>query len=78
LLAQTSFVSDADIRVIPSHIELAAKDAPILAAAVAASADFLATGDWRHFSLLYDTVVSYVRIIKPTEFLRLHKDRLIE
>jgi predicted nucleic acid-binding protein len=77
LLAQTQFVSDADIRSIPPHITLAAKDQPILAAAISASVDYLATGDKNHFALLYNGTVSGVRVVSPAHFLAAHKDRLL-
>jgi predicted nucleic acid-binding protein len=71
-------VSDADVRLIPASIHLVAKDAPILAAAIAASVDYLATGDNNHFGALHGTIVSGVHIMKPTEFLLLHKPRLLK
>ena len=77
LLTRTRIVSDADIRLIPSSIALAAKEAPILAAAIAASVDYLATGDKNHFAHLYHTILSGVYVIPPADFLALHKDRLI-
>ena len=77
LLARTQFISDGDVRFVPAGIALAAKDRPILAAAIAASVDYLATGDRKHFALLYDKVVSGVRIVSPPHFLVFHKDRLI-
>ena len=76
LLQRTEIVSDADIRMIPDHIKIIAKDASILAAAIAASADYLATGDKNHFGHLYNTTVSGVHILEPSEFLSLHDDRL--
>lgn len=41
------------------------KDAPILAAAVAAGADLLVTGDRTHFGHLEGRVVGSVRIVSP-------------
>jgi predicted nucleic acid-binding protein len=78
LLAQTQFVSDSDVRLIPSDVKLAAKDQPILAAAIAASVDNLVTGDTKHFGLLYGTAVSGVLMLNPAGFLRLHKERLLD
>jgi predicted nucleic acid-binding protein len=77
LLAKTQFFSDADGRFIPSHIVLVEKDRPILAASIAASLDYLVTGDKNHFAHLYNTAVSGVHILDPATFLKLHKDRLI-
>jgi predicted nucleic acid-binding protein len=78
LLAQTEFVSDADVRMIPADIGMVAKDQPILAAAIAASVDYLATADKKHFAHLYGTRVSGVLIMNPASFLDMHEDRLPE
>ncbi len=43
---------------------LPAKDAPVLAAAIAGKADALITGDRAHFGHLYDQTVSGVRVLK--------------
>jgi len=77
LLERTQIISDADIRFIPSHIALVAKDAPILAAAISASVDYLVTGDKNHFARLYRTTIAGTYVISPADFLNLHKDRLI-
>ncbi len=77
LLARTQVISDADLRFIPSDIAVVTKDAPILAAAIAASVDYLATGDKNHFAHLYRTTVAGVHVISPTDFLNLHEDRLL-
>jgi predicted nucleic acid-binding protein len=76
LITRTEIVSDADIRFVPAHVVLVAKDRPILAAAIAASVDYLATGDKNHFGLLYNNTVSGVRILSPADFLTIHKNRL--
>ncbi len=77
LLARTQINSDADVRIIPSHVALTAKDAPILAAAISASVDYLATGDKNHFAHLYTTTVAGVYVISPADFLNLYQDRLV-
>jgi predicted nucleic acid-binding protein len=76
LIAATKMVSDADSGFVPESIQLAEKDRPILAAAIAASADYLITGDSNHFERLYGSV-SGVRIISPSEFLGLYEDRIL-
>jgi predicted nucleic acid-binding protein len=76
ILVLTQFISDADTRIIPSHIQLVAKDRPILSAAIAASVDYLVTGDKNHFALLFNTSLSGVRILRAVDFLALHADRL--
>jgi len=78
LLAKTRIVSDADNRLIPSYVRLVEKDRPILAAAIAASLDYLVTGDKNHFAHLYGTAVSGVQIISPSDFLSIYEDRLPE
>jgi predicted nucleic acid-binding protein len=78
LLTRSEIISDGDVQFIPSHIRLATKDAPILAAAIFGSVDYLATGDKNHFKHLYGTSVSGVYIISPADFLALHRDRQVE
>lgn len=41
------------------------KDAPILASAVTAGADYLVTGDKQHFSPLYGKIVGSTKILDP-------------
>ena len=77
LIAATKMVSDADSDFVPESIELVEKDRPILAAAIAASVDYLITGDKSHFALLYGIQVSGVYVIGPAEFLSLFEGRLI-
>jgi predicted nucleic acid-binding protein len=50
---------------------LAANDAPILAAAVAAGVDLLVTGDLTHFGHLFGSEVGGVRVVSPAEALAL-------
>jgi predicted nucleic acid-binding protein len=45
------------------------KDAPILAAAVAARADLLVTGDRKHFGYLCGTTLRGVEVVAPAEAL---------
>jgi predicted nucleic acid-binding protein len=74
---RAQIVSDADVRLIPPNATLAGKDQPILAAAIAGSVEYLATGDKSHFAHLYNKSVLGVRILTPRDFLDLHEDRLI-
>lgn len=55
---------------VPDSVELAEKDRPILAAAIASRSTHLLTGDFRHFGHLFGCVVSGVRIMRPAEYLR--------
>ena len=77
LLTKTQLVSDANLRFIPTDITLAEKDQPILAAAIAASVDFLVTGDKNHFGHLYNSRVAGVVVVTPADFLDRNAHRLI-
>jgi len=48
---------------------LPAKDVPVLLAALGAGADFLLTGDKKHFRHYFDTQVAGLTIMKPKPFL---------
>ncbi|MGP8252987.1 MAG: putative toxin-antitoxin system toxin component, PIN family [Terracidiphilus sp.] len=50
-------------------VALPPKDLPVLAGAVQAKADFLVSGDKKHFGPLFGRIVCGVRIIAPTELL---------
>lgn len=76
LAAKTRLVSDANTAFVPNHIQLAEKDKPILAAAIAASVDYLITGDKNHFSHLYSRTVAGVSILPPSTFLAAFNCRL--
>ena len=47
------------------QIELAAKDRPILATAIACKCDYLVTGDKRDFGHLFDQIIGGVTVITP-------------
>jgi len=55
---------------LPKHIRLAPKDVPILLAAIYGKADFLLTGDLRHFGKFYGTRVAGVLVLRPAEFFK--------
>ena len=78
LRARTEVVADSDVQLIPSRVNIVEKDKPILAAAMAASVDYLVTGDKNHFSHRYGQVVSDVCVLPPAEFLDLFVDRLFD
>lgn len=79
LLAKTSFVTDPLHPFLPSKITLPGKDQPVLAAAIAAGADYLITGDKNHFGRWMrapiPTHLGELTIIVPAEFLDKHLDR---
>lgn len=53
---------------LPSRIRLEAKDRPILLAAISASADYLITGDQRHFGHLYAERIEGVLVLRPAQY----------
>ena len=57
---------------LPETLEanLPAKDLPILAAAVAAKAKFLITGDKRHFGAHFGRKIHGIAILRPADYLR--------
>jgi predicted nucleic acid-binding protein len=61
---------NATVQASLAEIVLPDKDRPILAAAVAAKADFLLTGDIRHFGRYFNQTVCGVRLLRPAEFLK--------
>jgi predicted nucleic acid-binding protein len=80
LLSQMHLVSDVSGAFLPRGIVLPSKDAPILAAAVFAGADYLITGDKHHFGRWMNspirTHLGQLIIQEPAQFLVDHKDRL--
>ena len=75
LLEDVEIVSDeagmgATFQILLQEIVLPDKDRPILAAAVAAKADFLLTGDIQHFGRYFGQILCGVRILRPAEFLK--------
>lgn len=69
LLARTEIFADPASCVLPPEVNLVEKDRPILAAAIHARADFLITGDKRHFGRLYHQTIAGVCIVSPADFL---------
>jgi predicted nucleic acid-binding protein len=80
LLEQTHFVSDVPGALLPQEIRLPTKDAPVLAAAIHAGADFLITGDRHHFqrwmNVPVKTRLGQLIVQEPARFLDEHLDRL--
>lgn len=68
LLESVTVVGEAPERAL--QVELAAKDRPILAAAIEARATCLLTGDLRDFGRFIGRSVEGVRIAQPAEYLR--------
>ena len=71
LAAKLSMVDAPRQGALPAGVELVAKDAPILLAAMEARATHLLTGDRAHFGALYGKMVAGVKILPPAEYLKL-------
>jgi uncharacterized protein len=50
-------------------IDLPEKDAPVLMAAISAGADYLLTGDVKHFGTFFDKTVMGVQILMPRDYI---------
>lgn len=50
------------------NVRIDSKDRPILLAAIHGRADYLLTGDGRHFGHLYGTCVEGVILLRPAEY----------
>jgi len=77
LLEQVRRVREPPARIVARAMTLGLpnKDAPILAAAVAAEVDALVTGDKRHFGAFYGQRVEGVLVLPPLEALVLVLER---
>ena len=53
---------------MPDRIRLDPKDQPILLAAIYGKADYLLTGDVRHFGHLYGKRIEGVRVLRPVAY----------
>jgi len=72
-LAKTIHFLDDFTRSLPGGVSIADKDIPILMAAVHARADYLLTGDIRHFGRYFGKKIEGVTIILPGKYLKLRK-----
>jgi len=76
LVAQMDVIADAPSEAtIPPEVQLPDKDRPILQAAIDAGADYLLTGDVRHFGPYFGQTIGGVTILRPAEYLRSKKKR---
>jgi len=57
----------------PKEVNLPEKDEPILLGAINAKADYLLTGDIRHFGAYFGKVIEGVKILRPAEFLDINR-----
>jgi predicted nucleic acid-binding protein len=63
-------VASSGLAELPAEVVLAEKDRPILAAAIAAGATHLQTGDVSHFGKLYGKTVMGVLVMRPAGYLQ--------
>lgn len=69
LMKQVRLVPDAPSPNLPEGLSLRTKDLPILAAATAAGATHLITGDRRDFGAYYGKRLAKVLVLPPREYL---------
>jgi predicted nucleic acid-binding protein len=58
-----------DLKLSPK-VRLDSKDRPILLAALYGKADFLLTGDGRHFGHLYNKRIEGVTVLRPAQYFK--------
>jgi hypothetical protein len=71
LIARMRMVSDRPDLLLPDGIVLPEKDKPIYLAALGAGADYLITGDKKHFSAYFNRSRMGLTVMEPMPFLRL-------
>jgi predicted nucleic acid-binding protein len=59
---------------LPRGISLPEKDIPILLAAIEAKANYLLTGDLRHFGPYFGKKIGGVTVLSPGKYLKLRED----
>ena len=69
LMRDVRVVPDVSSTALPDGVELRVKDVPILAAAIAAGATHLITGDLRDFGPHFGNRIGGVLILPPREYL---------
>ena len=68
LVAALSIVNAPQGLTLPGNIRLDAKDQPILLSAIHGKAEFLLTGDARHFEHLYGKRIDGVMVLRPAQY----------
>lgn len=68
LLQSVELISALSGMPLPEGVNLPAKDAPILLAAIAANATHLLTSDLKHFGPYYERIVEGVLILSPAGY----------
>ncbi|MFA6058624.1 MAG: hypothetical protein WC756_10535 [Taibaiella sp.] len=70
LMKSVELITNYPLDNIPANITLRKKDMPILAAAIAANASHLITGDYRDFGKLFFKKIKTVTVLPPVEYLK--------
>jgi len=65
---------EATERALPNGISLPQKDAPILLAAIHARANYLVTGDHRHFGRYFGQRIEGLIIVPPVRYFKIRSD----
>jgi uncharacterized protein len=73
LVQSVEIVDEPQGRTLPEGVRLAAKDIPILLAAIESRASYLLTGDKDHFGAYFDQAIHGVLILRPAIFLNLRR-----
>jgi uncharacterized protein len=68
LTAALTIVKLPQIPKLPSNLRIDSKDRPILLAAIYGKADYLLTGDGRHFGHLYGRRIEGVMVLRPAQY----------
>jgi predicted nucleic acid-binding protein len=68
LAAAVATVDAPQTSELPGNIRLDPKDQPILLAAIHGNADYLLTGDARHFAHLYGKRIEGVLVLRPAQY----------
>ena len=70
LTQNTTLIDAPDHAILPDGVELVAKDAPILLAAIESRATHLLTGDRTHFGTLYGRKIAGVKVMPPAAYFK--------
>lgn len=76
LISNTKLCPDPNPAILPIGVHVVEKDRAILAAALSTQADYLLTGDKRHFRHLYSNRIEKTMISSPADFLNQYGYRL--
>jgi predicted nucleic acid-binding protein len=73
LSAALTIINLPQILKLPPNIRMESKDRPILLAAIRGKADYLLTGDARHFGHLYGRRIEGVLVLRPVQYFERHE-----